>query len=98
MKLYVKLYFGGAYMNEEMIKDVEQFVNGLAPDEKDECIKMLLSEVCKANYKLGRITTRFHGFMLGAGIGLGATILWDVGEVVVGKIKNRKKKSEEVTD
>ena len=85
-------------MNEEMLKDAEQFINGLAPDEKDECIKMLLSEVYKANYKLGRITERFRGFMVGAGIGLGACILWDVGEVVVNKIKSRKKKSEGVTD
>ena len=79
-------------MNEEMLKDVEQFVDGLAPEEKDECIKMLLSEVCKANYKLGRITARFHGFMIGAGIGLGTCILWDIGEIVVNKIKSRKGK------
>lgn len=86
-------------MNEEMLKDVEQFVNGLAPDEKDECIKMLLSEVYKANYKLGKITARYHGFMLGAGIGIGASILWDaVAWAVEYRKEKRKKKSEEVTD
>lgn len=85
-------------MNEEMRKDIDSFVNGLAPDKKDECIKALLSEVCNANYKLGRITARYHGFMTGVGIGLGAYIFWDIGEAVYSKVKSRKKKSEEVTD